>query len=635
MTPRNWNPWLLYGGGGLALIVLLSVLALGAFPVGWTRGWVEQKLSEAYGAPVHIGAIGRDSAFSYSPTIAITDLQIAQPKWAGEGDLVRAETVEVQLPVWPLVTGGGLQVRTVRVEGLEAHLVRRKDGTANWAPQDKRDDGDDDGPSLASLVVEKGRFTLDDRKRELKLSGTLDANDAKGLAIAATGTFRGAKAELTAQGGRFDLSDPSAKWPFEAVLTSPILTVKAKGAMGGLLNTRDMMLEMTASGSDLKHLDMLIEAGLFNTQPIALSANVRHKGRDWFVEDLRGTVGRSKLKGRADILKRDGRTKIDATIRASQFDFDDLASDAQLAGARAKRARLGPRVIPDTRINLSKMGPTDGVIRFKADRLLFSSPSVFRSLAGTITLDHRDLRITDIVAGMSSGRLTGSMHVDSRGKVPHLTTDLSLEGSTIEVLVGAPDVITGPVRGIVRISGHGDTIREAFADADGRAAMVVESGSVNAIAAEVMGQDLGGAIGEAIDGGKDRVDLRCLIADFRATNGVFKPRTLAIDTGISVGRGRGTITMGSEAIALIFYGTSKGKAALHIPDPIRVDGTLSAPEIAIGKLSSSDKPKVGSVIETVGRSIGAALGLTKDRSGSPKSHAKPLACDTLIAAALR
>ena len=349
---------------------------------------------------------------------------------------------------------------------------------------------------------------------------------------------------------------------------------------------------------------------------------------------MAGTIGRSRIVGHANVLKRDGRTKIDATIRSSQFDFDDLANYAGLAIGAAKRARIGKRVIPDTRINLSKMGPTDGVLRFTADRLLFKSDSVFRSLSGTLRLDRRDLHIDNIIAGMTSGRMTGRARVNSRGNIPVFSTDLRFEGATLERLIGSPDNISGAVRGRVRLSGAGDTVREALSRASGTASMVATQGSVKSTVAYVLGQDLGGAIGQAIGGNKEQVSLRCFVADFRAMNGILVPSPLAIDTGVSVGRGSGRIVIDGETIALTIAGASKGRGLLRITDPIRIGGTLTSPSITVAGLVPTEKPRAQAVLKVLGRSISAALGLRKDAPQPPNAVAKNLDCQALVAAAL-
>ena len=635
VKPAGRPRWRVWVPVSLTALVGVAVLGIGAFPVGALRGVVERRISATYGAPVHVGAIERDRIFSFSPIVSVRDLSIGQPEWAGTGQFLHVDAARVRVPVIALLLGRGFHPDTVRVSGLVVNLIRRTDKVNNWSDS-RADNGGDphERPALSDLIVENSRFTLRDERRALHLAGTIAANAAQGLVISATGSFKGSPASMTATGGRVVGADPAAPWPFRAHFAAPILSLDATGTMNGPLNTRDMALDVHARGTDLKYLDALIEAGLFGTQAIDLTGKVRHLGRDWYVDRLSGTVGRSQVVARATVLKVDDRTKIDATIHASQFDFDDLADNQGLAEADARRARIGKRIIPDTRINLSKMGPTDGTIRFMADRLLFKDASVFRSLSGVLTLDHRDLRIGNVVAGMTTGRMTGSAHVDSRSPVPTLSTDLRFDGATLERLIGSPDNISGAVRAHVRPTGRGNTVREAMAHASGKAAMVATSGQVKRTVAHVLGQDLSGAIGDAINGNKDHVPLRCLVADFRATNGVLVPSPLAIDTGVSVGRGSGRIVIAGETIALTLTGATKGKGVLRITDPIRIGGTLTDPRVTVAGLVPTEKPRAKAIIKVLGRSIGAALGLRNDGPQPPRQAPAALNCAGMIAAAL-
>lgn len=619
----------------LFAIALMGTLFVAAFPVRLFAPMLERRLSEAVGAPVSIGAIERDSWFSFTPEIAARDVRIRQPAWAGPGDLLRVEAARVKVPTLKVLSGRGFAIDALRISGLEANLVRDRAGRSNWSRSTPEVEKQPSRTSLSDLVVENSRFTLRDAKRELVLAGTVAANARDGVALEAKGSFRGTPATLTAHGAAVIGVDPSAPWPLSARLKAPILDLTAKGSMAGPLNASSMSLDVAAKGSDLKHLDTIIEAGLFGTQPIDLSATVRREGSDWFVDKLAGGIGRSRLAGAATVLKRDGRTKIDATIRASQFDFDSLADNAGLAAAKALRARIGPRVIPNTRINLSKMGPTDGVIRFRADRLLFRGDSVFRSLAGTIRLDHRDLRIENIVAGMAAGSLTGTLRVDSRAATPVLSTDLHFKGATLQQLIGAPDDVSGPVHGRVRLTGRGDTIRAALAHANGKAALISTSGSIRKMIAYVLGQDLSGAIGQAIGKHDRTVPLRCLIADFHAKDGVLTPMPLIIDTGVSIGEGKGRIVLDGERIDMTLTGRTRGKGILRITDPIRVGGTLTRPAITVAGLIPSEKPKAKGVVKALGRSIGSALGLRKDAPQPQRASAESIDCGTLAANALR
>ena len=88
-----------------------------------------------------------------------------------------------------------------------------------------------------------------------------------------------------------------------------------------------------------------------------------------------------------------------AAMRRVVAMHDDEAKAAAVAGivSAARKAAIGPRVIPPTRINLSKMGKTDGRLVFVAHRLLSSGGTVFKSLSGSLTLDHRVITVRNVV----------------------------------------------------------------------------------------------------------------------------------------------------------------------------------------------------------------------------------------------
>tara|TARA_R110000772_G_scaffold72505_14_gene158149 strand:- start:5627 stop:6487 length:861 start_codon:yes stop_codon:yes gene_type:complete len=286
------------------------------------------------------------------------------------------------------------------------------------------------------------------------------------------------------------------------------------------------------------------------------------------------------------------------------------------------------------------MGPTDGKLNFTVNRLLSRRDTVFRSLKGKLSLDHKVIKITGLDVGLKSGRMNGSIQVDHRSGAPKLSTDLTLNGASLSDLIGNGDIVTATMRGRVRLSGSGDTFREALEKADGKAAMVATRGSVRATVAHVLGQNLGGAVEEIIGNPKARVPMRCLVANFSARNGVLRPQPLAIDTEVSIGRGEGRITLDGEQISLVLRGGAKGKSALRIVDPIRISGTLTAPDVSVaglGKAEDAEKPSLGDVLKVAGKSIGSALGIGDSDEQKKAFIRKPksLNCSAVVAAAMR
>jgi AsmA family protein len=618
----------------VALLVTLLVAA--AFPVGLLKGVAERRLSAEFGAPATIGSLSRTSALSFTTEIVVSDLRIVQPAWAGKGDFLKVARASAQLSIFDLLAGNA-DPRSITVTGLDVALVRDAKGNSNWAGRvGTPSSAGSDSLSLDRLLIDKSRFTLRDAKRRLDVEGTIRANAATGLAIDAAGSFDGAPATINARGKAVVEQRSRDAWPFSASLTSGILDITASGTTAGPLNFRDMTMKMVARGSSLKKLDYIIEAGLFGTQDIDLAGSVRHVGEDWFIDRLSGTIGRSRINAKATVLKRDGRTKIEAKIDAPQFDFDDLADDAGLAAARAKEARIGKRVIPDTRIDLSRMGPTDGVIRFSIARLVVEGGSVFQSLKGDLTLDHRILKLENAVAKLDAGRMTGWVKVDSTKRMPIFSTELRVEGARLETLVGQPDMIAGPVQGLVRITGAGTTIREAFSNGTGKIAFAASRGAMNRAAAFVLGQDLGGAIGQKLGDDDAMTPLTCAILAFDTKNGILRPSPFLIATAVSRGSGRGQINLDGETVALTVAGASRDKPVLKLVDPLRIGGTLSSPSITVDSQPAKGKGPGKGIIGSIGRSIGSALGLRKD--DGPKMKAPPLStvnCKEFTRSALR
>ena len=616
-------------------VLLLVVLIAGTLPVSWLRDAAEQRISKIYGAPVTIGRLSRESWFSFSPEITVHDLRIGQPEWAGEGDFLAVERASARIPVTAIVTGS-VTLHSLNISGLEVNLVRDAEGTSNWSSRRPGQNEPDGQPfMLEELVIEDSRFSLRDGKRRLDIAGQLSADSIDGLIIEASGRFDGRAATLTARGSPMTGDAAQAGWPFSLRMDSPALALEVEGTMAGALNVRDAQANIMARASDLKQIDYLIEAGLFGTQEVDVSGAVRRSGSDWFIDNLEGSIGRSHIKASGSVLKRDGRTKIDADIHSTGLDFDDLADDAGLASARALEARIGERVIPNTKIDLSKMGPTDGEIRFTVDRLLIEGGSAFRTLRGRLSLDHRVVRVDELHVGLESGRMTGWIQVDSSGDTPRLSTDLRVEGTSLQTLLGQPDIITGSLRGVIRIDGSGTTIREAFGRSSGKIAFVANSGSIRRTAAFILGQDLGGAIGQQLRDRDAMVPMNCAILQFDVSNGLMRPSPVMIDTEVSRGQGSGQITLDGERVDIRIGGVSKGGAALDLADPIRVGGTLSDPAISLTGDTPSQNERGGGILRAVGRSIGNALGLRDaDNDNPPVSNRRVVNCGAMIRTAL-
>jgi AsmA family protein len=580
---------LVIGIGGAILLLLIAALLVLSFGWTWLRRPLEHQLSRTFGRPVTVAALRRIDHGFLHPVIEARGIRVAQPDWVGGGDMARISRATVRLPLIPLLFGQ-VKPETIELDGLRVNLVRRDATFANW--KGLPGGGSGDGGSSPDIRIRDGILTLDDAKRDHRFTARVDA-DARGFRLIGRGSLTGTPSTIALRGAAIGKAGP---WPFRFDYRSAI-------ASGTLIGQADKPLDLghfsawaTAWGDDLAHLDLLIEAGLPGTQPVRLSANLRHDRPDWRIDDLKLKVGRSDFAGSVTVRKRDGRSRIEGAVLSRGLDFNDLASNAGLARAAAKRRATGPRVVPDTRIDLARLRKTDGSLHFDIRRLLSEHPSALRGLTGTLTLDHGVLTAEPLTAMLTRGAVRGRARVEHASGSPRLSLDLRMTGARLEDLVPTPDRATGSAAGRAVLAGHGETIRSALAHASGRVALVVRDGDMSRRNALFLGADAGRALFEGRDA---RAPLHCVVAGFAVRNGVARTNPLVIDTAVSRLDGSGTVSLIDERLALSVRGRPKLAHAVTIKEPIGIHGTISEPE-----LLPPDVPKtVGTALKLIGEAI--------------------------------
>lgn len=599
-------------GGTIVLLSLTAILLL-SFGWGLLRPVAERRLSASLGSRVTIGRIHRLGGGLLDPLLGIQDVRIAQPAWAGPGEMLRLREARVRLPVLGLLVGHPHPGVTL-IDGMRLAMARDASGRANWEKRGPKHASGGPAPDLTRLRVRDAVIKLDDARHQHHFLMNLSI-DGRGLRLAGPGNVAGSPATIAIEAPPLGGAGP---WAFRAAIRSPLVTLLADGRMRAPLDLAHFTAAIHTSGHDLIDLDHLIEAGLFHTQPFRLAATIRHDRAAWFIDGLTGTIGRSNLAGDIAVRKHDDRTVIDGAITSAGFDFDDLASDEGLAMGAAEERRLGPRLVPATRIDLSKLRRTDGTLKLHIATILSRKPTVFRALDGAVTLDHGVLTAAPLTARMAAGVLKGSVVIRHQTGLPLLLVDLRLTDSRLERLFRTGGILSGPLDARVLLQGHGDTVRDAVSRADGKIALVSRNGAMGHRAALFLGSDIGHGL---FAGNSQQVGIRCLIADFALRGGIARPAPLLLDTPVARADGSGGIALSDERIALALDGKPKQTSILRLNGPIDVGGTIGHPTINPPPQTKS----AGGLLRMIGKAIG----------GDRASLAADADCAGLAATALR
>jgi AsmA protein len=210
--------FLLYGVAGL---VLLVALALGATLAIVDGQFVKSRLERAMKAKNRTLLIEGTPAVRLFPVAALSLGKTTLSEPGSDRQFVALESADVAVRVMPLLSGE-VAVETLKLSGLKATLVRRKDGSMNFSdlvePQDK--DKKPEAPPnlrLAEVSVEKVQISYRDEASgqelnvaELNLkTGRLDGQTPGEVSLQARITGKRPDADLRAQASgalRFNLA---------------------------------------------------------------------------------------------------------------------------------------------------------------------------------------------------------------------------------------------------------------------------------------------------------------------------------------------------------------------------------------------------------------------------------------------
>ncbi|WNO53852.1 AsmA family protein [Stakelama saccharophila] len=600
--------------GAIGILVLIAVLplALAAMPWGAFRSLAEDGLSDRYGAPVHIGAMERVGWFGLHPTVRLLNVTIDQPQWAGGGKLLQLRSADIGFPALPVLIGR-FRPDALDVRGAKLALVRSAGGRKNWS-HGNSDGGAGGSMALDRLAVTDSQITYRDEKQDRSAMLTVRAG-TDGLRLTGKGAVHGNPVTIRFAGP--PITD-RGRWPFKGEIRGDAVGMTVAGEMAHPLDNRHLEMTIGTHAADLRLTDALIEAGLFGTQPVKLHARVSRKGDLWNIRGLSGTIGGSNLhEGHASVDKSGERTRLEGALDFALLDFGDLESDAGKRQKAAERARIGPRLLPDTPIDLRSVDNLDGTLDVRVQRLTAAGGDAVTALSGTLALDHSRLTIDPLVANLVKGTMSGPVTVDQRGRdTPRLTLDFTLSNSSIATFGGGGD-FDAPLAGRAKLNGAGATIRKALAQADGSVALFASRGVLPAKLASFIGLDVGRGV---FTGDEKRAALRCLGLRLSVKNGIGTFDPLLIDTSRSQTRAIGRISLKDEQIRAALYGAPKEDSILRTKKPIPVTGTIKAPQAHAPK----DVKSVGGVLGMIGDAI----------TGDQRPLASNIDCDALKAQVL-
>jgi hypothetical protein len=608
-------------GATVSLLVIAIALFVALFQWNWLRGPIDHYASARLNRPVAIHGNLHGHLWSWTPSLSAENVTVAQPAWAGKGDMATLPRLTVGIDLKALL-GGRVVVRLVDAEQPAVRMIRDASGRNNWTfgaaakqPQPLK------LPPIRRFIIADGRLVLDDARRKLHFVGQVSSNERLTGYGAGRFTLTG-QGSLNAQpflarilGGPLINVDPDKPYPFQSDIHAGATHIVANGTIFRPFDLGDMQAAGRVSGPDLADLYYLTGYALPNTPPYDLAGHVTRDENRFDMTGIHGRMGSSDLAGHLVASEASGRRDLTGALASHHLKLADLTAviggappSALKAGGptspmqKATAARLGAegRVFPDARLDVTRVRQMDANVRYSA-ATVDAGPLPIRQVALHARLDHGLLTVDPFSLILPVGALSGSVRLNARGATPITSMNVALAHAKVEELLPAKAVASLPVQGDLvgraRLTGAGNSVRATAATANGVVAFAIPHGQMRQLFAELLGIDVGKSLFLYLAKDQTPTPVRCAVAEFRAHDGVMSVQRLMIDTGVVQAQGQGVIDLRNEQLNLALSGKPKHFRLIRVAAPITLKGRFSHPQMGVDIAKAA--PQLG---------IAAALG---------------------------
>jgi uncharacterized protein involved in outer membrane biogenesis len=612
--------WLLRTVAALAAVILVAAGLAAALDAGWFRGPIIRFLAARAQRQIQVGGIFEVHLFTLEPRLIAERVTIGNPPWMPSGTTAVIEKIAmtIELPGF----GHGFGIARLEMQGATLLLARDSKGHANWQLSDPDKNGTHNFPIIYSLLMPNAQVVLDDALRHLQFSGSVTARDQNGgagmhlLQIDGVGRSNGRAATFEILGDTLTTASHERPYHFTFAERSSGSRLSGRGFLLRSFDFNKLDTTFEAEGADLKDLYFLTGVTLVNTGSYHVSGTLTRRGTATKFADLIVTSGQSDIRGTVSIESSSGRPQLDADLDSQVLRLSDLG--ARAAGRAAEAGTGPPLLLSNAMLSPKAVRHGDAVVSFRARRVDVGRVSL-HALAAKMTIKHGILVVAPLTAEVLQGTLWAQLRLDATTEAPAAELDLKMTdlqlGQIDRKQMDQPP-IEGLLQARIRVSGHGRSLHQVAASANGSVTAVLPRGVVRDSLAKLSGLDLGG-LARLLTKNKKDTPIRCGVASFQAPEGTLTAQSMVVDTDPVLITGDGAIHLDSEALDFAFHGHPKNFELLRIRSPLLVRGTLSHPSIDIKARNSVVQVTEAVALGAVFTPLAAVLafvdpGLTKD-----------------------
>jgi uncharacterized protein involved in outer membrane biogenesis len=636
------------------VVATLLVLLVVFFPWDLLRGPFNRYVSDRTGRHFEITR-HLDVKLGRTTRILADGIEFANPGWARDPHLVKAEGAEVHIELLPLFERR-IELPLIRLHKPQLGLQVEQDGRRSWALG--RDTGDPQNiPNIGALVVDEGsaHFIAThhgvDIQTDFAIEGPASASttptptptpaaaasnartpaavaedrEQLPLTFKARGTWQ--KEKFTAEGRTGNVLYLSAPlqnpFPVRVDAAAGATTLKARGSIASLATFDGTDVIFNLQGRDLGELYKFIGVVLPATPRYSLRGSLSKQGEVWHARDLNGKLGNTDLSGNLSFDRSQNLPLLTGKVQSKSLDFDDLAPLVGLpeqarsaaavpevkgpapvrVSAPAPRAASGAtrKLLPTTPIDAARLRAMNANVSYSAARITHARQLPLDRMSLQVKMKEGVLLLDPMKLGMAGGTVGGSIRIDGNSN-PAIAA-VNLDARSLELNRLFPGVkLTrgsfGKIHGDIDLKGRGNSVAQMLGASSGNVVLLMGKGEISNLLLEVAGLD-GAEILKFLWGGDKNVVLRCAAVGFDVKSGLMSSRALVLDTDDTIIYGEGAISLAQESMDFTLRPYPKDMSILSLRSPLKVSGTFAAPKAGVDKGALAGRAGVALALGTI------------------------------------
>ncbi len=553
------------------LLLLFFFIALPALAGGWflatfdINDWREaiaKAVSKQIGREIKLdGPITWAISLNRGLSVSLSDVTVANPRWASRRDMARIGQAALNLDVRALLNKK-LDIIAFDLTKADVQLETNAEGVGNWVFKKEADAieikpiKDPRGPTHADVAINlrevrivQSRFGLTDKSGKLTILDVPElilTEDSENLEAKFKGSIGAVPVQLFLLGGPLEgLS--SASWPFAFQASYAHAKIEAKGSLQDKL-----------------------KKAIFDS--FSVGAKESKLAAEQFIVDLSGE--RPSIKGKLNAKKLD----------PDDFRFAPASQEKPPAqNASTNKDKEGKdRLFSHTPLDLKNLKALDAKLEITITDFAFGLFPL-QDVKTSLSLENGVLVLSPLSAAVAGSRLGGQIALDA--SAPESKLDIFLKGDNLDFaklfdFASIGDLISGKVNMDLDLKTSGQSSHDLASHANGRFNLLMDTGTLSSsgvknLAGTLVDIFLPGVRSLASPG------INCMAARYTVTNGLVETKGLLIDMDNTTVAGSGTVNLPDEHINMRLRTRPKGVGLGAIVPPMKIDGSLTSPEFTL------------------------------------------------------